>query len=341
MSTRFIDLSLVIRWHGAFSSFTKCFLPSIQVPTTEPISAILARGRVDLVYLKLILTAFFWGGTFVAGRLLAQDVGPFSAAFLRFVLASGALFLIVTRVEGLEVWRRRPRGWRPLVLGLTGVFGYNVLFFSGLRDVEASRAALIIANNPIVIALLSSLFLKEKLGAYRRLGITLSVLGAMLVISRGDLSALELRFGWGEFYILGCVLCWGTYSLIGKRELENNSPMITVSWACFFGTAALSIVAFWEGVGASVWRLSLENWLSLSYLALLGTVAGFVWYYEGIGRIGPVRASQFINLVPVAAVLLAYLLLGEALTWSLLTGGALVLVGVSITNSKLGDRQRR
>ena len=90
-----------------------------------------------LTYIKLILTAVFWGGTFIAGRVVAQDVLPFSAAFLRFAIASVFLVLITWRVEG-----KLPRIDRSLILpifllGLTGVFAYNVFFFKGLQSIDA------------------------------------------------------------------------------------------------------------------------------------------------------------------------------------------------------------
>ena len=105
------------------------------------------------VYLKLALTALFWGGTFVAGRIVALDAGPFSASFLRFSVASVLLAGLALR-GGAGFGRPGLRRLGQLIaLGLTGVLAYNVLFFMGLRLIEAGRAALIIASNPGFIAL--------------------------------------------------------------------------------------------------------------------------------------------------------------------------------------------
>ena len=79
---------------------------------------------------------------------------------------------------------------------------------------------------------------------------------------------------------------------------------------------------------------SLADWTSILFLGVFGTVLGFVWYYEGIRKIGPTKAGQFINFVPISAVLLAFLILGEPITWSLLTGGLFVISGVYLTNIK-------
>lgn len=189
-----------------------------------------------LIYLKLLLTAFFWGGTFIAGRIVAQDVGPFSAAFFRFMIASVFLLFFTYKLEGKFGLPQKGQ-WIPVfLLGMTGVFSYNVFFFKGLKIISAGRAAVIIACNPIFIALLSAYFFKEKLNLIKVFGITVSVIG-------------------------------------------------------------------------------------------------FVWYYEGIKELGPTKASLFINFVPISAVLLAFLILGEPITPSLLVGTILVSSGVYLTNA--------
>ena len=109
-----------------------------------------------VIYLKLRFTAVFWGGTVVAGRSLAQNVGPFSAAFLRFAVASFFLILLVWKTEGKAAFIRGRQILPVFLLGLTGVFCYNVFFFKGLKLIEAVRAAIIIANNPIFIPLFAA-----------------------------------------------------------------------------------------------------------------------------------------------------------------------------------------
>ena len=143
-----------------------------------------------LTYLKLLVTMVLWGGTFVAGRMLAGVVPPFAAAFLRFAVAGGALLLLLLRSQRrLPTLDRRQLG-AVVLLGLTGVFGYNVAFFTGLESVPAGRAALIIALNPVGIALFSALFGGEPLRPLRSLGVLVSVCGAGVVISNGHLGRL-------------------------------------------------------------------------------------------------------------------------------------------------------
>ncbi|MEA3470151.1 MAG: DMT family transporter, partial [Thermodesulfobacteriota bacterium] len=169
-------------------------------------------------YAKLFFVALFWGGTFVAGRTVAQNVGPFSTAFLRFAVASFFLIFVTKNLEGGISPLKKHQIVPVLLLGMTGVFAYNIFFLSGLKIIEAGRASLIIATNPVFIALFAYSFLKERLTGINIAGILLCASGAIIVISKGNpLIIIEGGLGSGEFYILGCVVSWVLYSLIGKR----------------------------------------------------------------------------------------------------------------------------
>jgi drug/metabolite transporter (DMT)-like permease len=291
-----------------------------------------------VIYVKLVLTAIFWGGTFVAGRIVAQGAGPFAAACLRFVFASLFLAILTRRFEGPLPRLEGGQVFAAFLLGMTGVFAYNVLFFFGLKTVTASRASLIIATNPVFISLCAAMFFRERLDGRKILGILLSVTGAATVISRGaPWQIMGGALGWGELALFGCVLSWVAYSLIGKRIMKGLAPMAAVTYSCLIGAAALTVPAYVEGITSQMPTYTFEIWLAILYLALFGSALGFSWYYQGIQAIGPSRAGIFINLVPVSAVVLAWLLLHETMHLSLIVGAVLVTAGVYLTNS--GNRR--
>ncbi len=287
-----------------------------------------------MTYLKLFMTAFFWGGTFIAGRLVAAGVGPYSAAFIRFFIASVFLLLMIWKSEGTVPIIRRSQVLPVLLLAVTGVFAYNVFFFKGMHYIEAGRAAVIIANNPILIAVFSALFFKERLNRIQICGIILSVTGAITVITRGHLTdILGGGLGWGELLIFCSVLSWVSFSLIGKMILASLSPLTSITYAATIGAAALLMPAVREGLFSQIPGYTAVEWLSLFFLGFFGTVIGFIWYYQGIRIIGVTRAGLFINFVPVSAIFLAYFILGEQVTASLISGTILVITGVYLTNS--------
>lgn len=286
-------------------------------------------------YLSLVLTMFFWGGTFIAGRALAgSSVTPVTAAFFRFAIATLALAILARMIDGRLALPPRKVWLSLLLLGLTGVFSYNVLFFTGLHHIEAGRASLIIALNPLAITIFACLFLKESLTLRQLAGVILSLTGAVFVISNGHPSAIfSGGFGRGELAILGCVASWAAYSLIGRTVLRMLSPLASVFYSSLIGTLLLFIPALLEGTFPQSPSFSAINWLSLLFLGLFGTAIGFSLYYKAIQKIGPTRSGVFINLVPLFSILLSWAILGEAIKPAVLSGGLLVLTGVAITNA--------
>ena len=288
-----------------------------------------------VVYVKLLLTAVFWGGTFIAARVVTQNVGPFSASFLRFAIASLFLVFITKKLEGGLPRLKKHQIIPVILLGMTGVFAYNVFFFLGLKTVTAGRASVIIAMNPIFIALFAHLLFKEQLSRINVTGILLCVTGAIVVISEGNpLAVLQGGLGRGELYILGCVVSWVLYSLTGKHTMKEISPLAAVTYSCLIGGAMLFAPACMEGLFTDVAGYRTVDWLGITYLGFFGSVLGFTWFYEGIQKIGASRAAVFINFVPVSAVILAFFLLRETLGISLVTGGAMVIGGAYLTNRK-------
>ncbi|MGB3200717.1 MAG: DMT family transporter [Nodosilinea sp.] len=286
-----------------------------------------------MTYLKLLLTMLLWGGTFIAGRLVVQDMGAFAAAFCRFAIATLALLMLTYALEG--TLPRLPRRLWPAIalLGLTGIFAYNAFFFSGLKTVEAGRAALIIALNPVAIALGAAVFFKDPLSRTKLLGIGLSLLGAAVVISDGaPMQLLRGDVGLGELYMLGCVISWMSYTLLGKAAMAELSPFAATTYACGTGALLLLGPAISDGLGGAIADATPTTWASLVYLGVLGSAVGFSCYYDGLKKLGAARAGVFINLVPVFAIALVALFLHETPTSSLLLGGSLVIAGVVLTN---------
>jgi drug/metabolite transporter (DMT)-like permease len=293
------------------------------------------------IYIQLILTMVIWGGTFVAGKIVAQNLSPFVAAFCRFAIASVWLWLLnIVQKNRLD----RPNYQQIVLLtllGLSGILAYNVFFFLGLKDITASRAGLIIALNPVSIALGSSIFLREKLSFLKIIGIFVALIGAILVITQGDINTALAKpneviasgIGKGELYILGCVVSWVAYSLLGKLVMQKLSVLTATSYAVWIGTLLLLPLAIWEQQN----HLPNINWLTglcLLYLGILGTVIAFNWYYAGIKILGAAKAGIFINLVPVFAVIFGFVFLQESFTPILFAGGGCVLVGVSLVNQQ-------
>jgi drug/metabolite transporter (DMT)-like permease len=274
-----------------------------------------------LLFVKLIATAVIWGGTFVAGRILAQQLGPYSAAFLRFVVASACLYCFVLRTHGkLPPLTKKQRA--GLALGADRRFQLVVFL---LRPADCHCIApQIIATNPVFIALLAALF--AALAPLRIVGIIPSQR-----CLHGDRQPSRPSFrahGYGELMTER----WPVVAYSRSESHHARSFPVAVTYSCAIGTLALLVPAVMEGVAERVTHISPSAWLSILYLGLMGSAVGFFWYYQGIKALGPARAGVFINIVPLSSVLLAFLLLHESVDASLLTGAVLIVGGVYLTN---------
>ncbi|UCE32993.1 MAG: DMT family transporter, partial [Burkholderiales bacterium] len=286
--------------------------------------------------MKLVLTAALWGGTFIAGRLVAPTVPPLVAASGRYLLASALLLALLLAHE-----RRLPRlDARQLaataLLGLTGVFLYNLMFFSALTRLEAGRTSLIVSLNPVVTALGAWLILRDPMPLRRWIGIAVALLGVAIVVSRGaPATLLSGAVGLGELMMFCAVGAWATYTLIGRRVLGRLSPLAATTLAAMWGTLMLAVPGLaqlpgWLARGGTVQWSTVA---ALAYLGVAGTAIAFVWFYQGVKAVGPARAAVFTNLVPVFGVTFAALLLDEPVLASMVIGGLVAIAGVTLTNA--------
>lgn len=284
------------------------------------------------IFLKLVLTAFFWGGTWIAGRSAVQEMAPLAVASWRFLAATLVLGVLLYRTEGIPRWSAREWGILSC-LGLTGVFCYNVFFLYGLQDVEAGRGALVVAFIPAIIALADWLVFRLPMPPFKAVGVLLAMLGCLLVVTQGNPGRLLTgEIGHGEVLLLGTALSWTAYTLINRKISAHFSPLAMTFGGCLVGWIMLTLGA---AITGSLFDFSATSWrapLSIGFLGVFGTAVAFTWYSEAIGHIGSTRAAAFINLVPIFAVLLGAVLLDERLGGGVLFGGAAVIAGVMMTH---------
>jgi len=275
-------------------------------------------------YAKLVAVPAIWGGTFIAGRVLALAVPAAVGSLLRYLVAVAALLVAARWLEGglPRLTRRQLLG--TLLLGATGIFG-------ALARLPASRTSLIIALNPVVTIAAASLLMGEHMSARRWLGVAVALAGVWIVVSRGDvLGSVAGAVGMGELLMFGGVCSWAAYTLIGRRVLAGLTPLAATTYASLWGTALLAIAAVRDLPRLQATDVTLPVTLSVLYLGVLGTSVAFVWYYQAVQRFGAARTVIFNNLVPVFGASFGVLLLGEPLLPSMLVGGAIAVAGVML-----------
>jgi drug/metabolite transporter (DMT)-like permease len=289
-------------------------------------SLVLSMGERRTAYLFLLAMAVCFGGTWPAGKLAVEDVTPFTVAATRFTLATLLLAAWAARRGGLVRPARRDL---PLVLalGATAVAGYNALFLYGLELAPASDGAIIVPGlAPVFSMLIAWLVLGERIGGRGLTGLMLAFAGVAAVIQPSG--------GVDRDRVLGAVLfvagaaCWGVYSVLGKSATARFGAVTATLYAT--ATGALMLLPF--SIAESGWsKLSGGDgaaWASILYLAVFGTVLAFVFFYEGVSRIGPSRATAFALLVPIFGVLGSVLVLGVSIGAGTFVGGIAILAGL-------------
>ena len=284
-------------------------------------------------YARLIAVPAIWGGTFVAGKHVVAVLSPMMGSFSRYMIACVALLVAAFVLAGGLPKLSRSQWLATMVLGAFGVFAYNLFFMASLERLPGSRAALIIALNPVITITISALVLKEHLSTRRWLGVAIALFGVWIVISRGDIASIaSAGIGTGELFMFGAVTSWALYTIIGRKVLGGLTPLAATNYAALWGTLLLAAVAAPEFGSLTMDQFDWSMIGALLYLGIGGTALAFVWYYMSVKKLGTAVTSIFNNLVPVFGVLISVLLLGEHLLVSMLIGGAIAIVGVMMVS---------
>jgi drug/metabolite transporter (DMT)-like permease len=296
-----------------------------------------------MIYGMLTIATATWGSAFIAGKVAVQSFEPATVAFLRFFGAAILLFPIMWLTEKTPKKPTLKDYGLFAILGLTGIALYNICFFIATKHAPVIKSSLFIACNPVLIVLLSGLFLKEKITKNHIVGMVIALAGAAFIITDGHLLSL-LQFGFEpiDFVLLGAVVSWALYSVVGKVVLRKFSSVESTTYAVAFGTLFLLPFASAETSWLEITQADSSTWIAIGHMSIFVTVVSFIMYYYGIKEVGAAKASIFINVMPVSAVLMATFLLDETFTIAHGIGAAFVLTGVYIgTNTKLVKRKKQ
>jgi drug/metabolite transporter (DMT)-like permease len=218
------------------------------------------------------------------------------------------------------------------VLGISGLVVATQISYWGIYTTTAANAAILQATAPVMVALGARAYLGERMRPLQRVGVGVSTLGVVLVVTEGRLAGLapsELRLG--DFLTLLALVGWTVYTVYGKRVLAGHSPMLTTAAAYVCGTLVLLPLAIVTAPLTPRPRLgSTVAWIVLLYHAIPGAVA-HLWWYAAVQRVGPSRAAIFMNVTPVVGIGMAALLVGEDVGAWQVGGAAMVLAGVALT----------
>ena len=290
---------------------------------------------------KLLVVAMVWGLGWVAGRVVSNEetgIPPFAAGWARYVLAV-LCFLIFLRITNQWMLPNRSQ-WKVIFLiGFLSTFLYQAFFMYGMRFTAAGDASLMITFNPLFTALLAVPFLGERFDKRLAFGLFLAMsgVGILAVYSPNENIPIDRRL-LGDTLIALSALSWACNTILMKKAMTGNnamSPLHLTVWSSVAGLLIQTPATIWEysKVGLPT-NASSDAWLWLIFLSLFSTVLSYVWFADGVKKIGAGKSAFYVYLVPIFGILSGVILLDEKFGFSLIASFTLIVGGVYLVQSK-------
>ncbi len=282
------------------------------------------RALVKLYMGLMLVTSLLWGGNFVVAKTLVAHASPMTLTTVRWFIAIIVLVPLVWWKEKKLVPPKQ--AIVPLLLmGVTGVALFNIFQFLALERTTSTNAGLISTMNTISIALFSFVLLKEKITKWQLSAMVLSLFGVVLVLSKGNWQLLlDFQLNTGDLWMLAAVCVWGLYSVCSKWAMQTASPLMATLYAGIFGV--LLLLPF-TSTDFTFTNVNTSFILSMLYTGIISTVVCMVFWNIGVQKLGATTSGIFLNFNPIFTALLAYLFIGENMSWLQGIGGLIVIMG--------------
>jgi len=283
-------------------------------------------------YILMVSTTLFWGLSWPTVKILVTLAPSFTIGFFRFFIA--CLCFIPVLIIFYKPLQYSKGTYRDFFLaGLTGIFGYGILFIIGMQFTTAAQGSIIAGIQPASISIWAHILHKERLDRkWKYNGFLISFLGVLFVIGLQSLLDFKIEYLIGNLIIVIAMIVWGLYSNLGKQIMKTYTPFETTTGAVFFGTLLFGIGAFGEQFWAQPAIISITFWGGILYLGIFVTFVAFLFYFIAINNIGATQSSIFTNLIPIFGTFFSWLILKEAIHWTFLIGLFLIVVGIFIIN---------
>lgn len=279
-------------------------------------------NRASLILTTAIAPAL-WGTTYLVTTELLPPQRPLLAAFIR-ALPAGLLLVALTRRLPQGIW-----WWRALVLGALNIGAFNALLFIGAYRLPGGVAATVGALQPLLVALLSTGLLHERLTVKTMLTAIAGVTGVSLLVLRADARLDAL----GVIAALGGAVVMATGVVLSKRWTSPAPLLATTGWQLVAGGVLLLPVA-WIVEGALPASFTLGNVAGYTYLTILGSAVAYALWFRGLRGLSPTNVTFLGLLSPVVATLLGWLVLDQRLSPLQLVGGLIVLAALITAQTK-------
>jgi drug/metabolite transporter (DMT)-like permease len=284
-------------------------------------------------YLEALFAVIVWGASFIATKVVLQDISPIAIVWLRFSM--GVLILgIAVSMRGQFSLPGKGEWAYFSLLGFLGITFHQWLQSNGLQTSEAGTTAWIVSTTPVFMALLGWTVLKEALSWIKTSGILLAFAGVLLVVSKGDLASVSVgKFGApGDVLILISSVNWAVFSVLSRRGLKSYPAGLMMFYVMSLGWLFTSILFFAQTGLSEITNLTSKGWFGVIFLGVFCSGLAYIAWYDALQALPSAQTGAFLYIEPLVAVVVAFFVLSEPVTVVSLIGGGIILFGVWLVN---------
>tara|TARA_B100000029_G_scaffold374667_1_gene368978 strand:+ start:1866 stop:2768 length:903 start_codon:yes stop_codon:yes gene_type:complete len=291
----------------------------------------------NLAYILLVLTTLFWSGNFIVGKAASTyEIPPFSLNFYRWLFAG----LILLPFTLKEILKKKNYIFENIgffiILGITSITIFNSTVYYSLYYMQVISGVLMISTIPVWIMFISSILGIEKTNKFQILGVILSLLGVLFIITKSDLNIIKnLAFNRGDLIMATGMFAWALYSALLKKKTYQISQITLLEVVIITGLIFLVPVYILEMNFGNQIIIDKPFILTLSYVVIFPGLASFFFWIKGIGIIGANRAGVFLHLMPVFGSIMAIILFDEKFMIYHLLGAIFIIAGITLSNKKI------
>ena len=288
-------------------------------------------------YIMLVCATLFWSGNFMVGKFaFLENIPPLSLVFYRWSL----VWFILLPFTFKEILKHKETILNNLpilfFLGFTSVGLFNSFTYLSLIHTQVINSTLFNTAIPAVIILLCFLFKIEKTNKFQILGLIISVLGIISIITKLDIKIfLSLNFNKGDIIMIGGVITWGIYSTLLKKK-KFTLPLLTlVHVICTFGLICVFPQFFYEFSQGQFIEFNTNLFYILIFLALFPSIGSYYCWAGAVSIIGANRAGIFLSLIPLFSTIMAITFFNEQFQFFHLIGAILIIIGLFLSNKEI------
>ena len=286
-------------------------------------------------YLFLILASLFWSGNFIVGKIASSyEVPPFSLNFYRWLFA----LLILLPFTYKEIFLNKKHIFQNfklfIILGITSITIFNSIVYYSLYYTQVISGILMISTIPVWILFFASIFKIERTNLFQILGVALSLLGVLFIISKADIEIVKaIKFNKGDLSMVVGMLSWAIYSALLRKKKHPFSQIVLLEIIIIFGLIFLIPIYFLEMNFGNKIVLEWPFILTLGYVVLFPGIFAFLFWIKGIDIIGANRAGVFLHLMTIFGAIMAILILGEKFMFYHFLGAIFIIAGITLSNT--------